>query len=160
NTAGWRFRMSSRYSLTAFALVGVLVFSPTSQGQPESKKITATHAFDLSCRKLGEPDITERTQKLGLEAYKDDNNGLGIYVSQGGLLAVGLGFQDLKLPLEKKNPEWVTGLDLPARGAGELNFDSAKVYSMEIFRDPHTNNCIFITEKGRLAVAAAGGKTG
>jgi len=151
--------MSSRFCSAAAALLIGVPLVLTSQEQQELKKVTGTHAFDLACRKFGEPEITKQTQRLGVEAFQDGNNGLGIYVTQTGSLAVARGFQDLKLPLASKNPEWVTGLDLPARAAGEVNFDNAKVHSMEVFRDPHTDNWIFITEKGQLAVAAAGGKT-
>jgi hypothetical protein len=47
---------------------------------------------------------------------------------------------------------------LPARRAGEQKFENAKVHSMEVFRDPITDNWIYITEKGYLAAASAKGK--
>ena len=128
---------------------------PGAQEQPKPKELQWTHAFDLACRRFGELDFTKDTQKFGVEAFKDNNNGLGLFISQVGSLAAGRGFQELKLPLDSKGPEWITGLDLPARAAGDNSFDKAKVHSMEVFRDPNTDNWIYITEKGYLAVASA-----
>jgi hypothetical protein len=132
--------------------------APFVEGQQKPKELQWTHAFDLSCRRFGELDFSKDTQKYGVEAFKDNNNGLGLYISQVGSLAAGSGFQDLKVPLDSKGPEWITGLDLPARKAGEEKFENAKVHSMEVFRDPNTNNWIYITEKGYLAVAPVKGK--
>jgi hypothetical protein len=129
--------------------------APTAAGQPKPKELVWTHAFDLGCRRWGELDFTKDTQKFGVEAFKDTNNGLGLFLSQVGSLAAGRGFQNLKLPLESKGPDWITGLDLPARKAGEEKFDNAKVHSMEVFRDPNTDNWVYIAEKGYLAVAPA-----
>src|SRR4051812_46890603 len=67
-------------------------------GAQQTKKLPWSHAFDLACRKFGEAEFTDKTQKFGVEAFKDDNNNLGLYVSEKGGLAVAPGFQDLKLP--------------------------------------------------------------
>jgi hypothetical protein len=153
---------SSRCISTLLALTGGLmsclflgIDAPNVLGQQKPKELVWTHAFDLACRRLGELDFTKETQKFGVEAFKDTNNGLGLFLSQVGSLAIGRGFQELKLPLTSKGPEWITGLDLPARKAGEEKFENAKVHSMEVFRDPNTDNWIYITEKGHLAVTSA-----
>lgn len=127
--------------------------------QQKPKDLQWTHAFDLGCRKLGENEFTDKTQKFGVEAFRDNNHTLGLYISQTGSLAAGPGFDSLKPPFSSKGPEWLTGLDLPARKAGEKEFtNKTQVHSMEIFRDPNTNNWVFITEKGQLAVTAARAK--
>src|SRR5262245_110489 len=77
-------------------------------GQQKPKELTWTHAFDLACRRLGEASFSKDTQKLGVEAFKDANNGLGLYLSQAGSLAAARGFKDLKLPLSSKAAEWIT----------------------------------------------------
>jgi len=150
-----------KLSLRGGLLAALLLVTQVSavQGQQKPRELVWTHAFDLACRRLNELDFTKDTQKFGVEAFKDTNNGLGLFISQVGSLAAGSGFQDLKLPLDSKGPEWITGLDLPARAAGDNSFDKAKVHSMEVFRDPNTDNWIYITEKGYLAVASARGKT-
>lgn len=120
--------------------------------QQKPKDLQWTHAFDLSCRPYGKAEFSKDTPKYGVEAFRDNNNGLGLYISQAGSIALGGGFQDLKVPFTSKGPEWITGLDLPAREAGVKEFKKdTKVHSMEIFRDPNAGNWLFIAEKGHLA---------
>ena len=138
--------------------VMLLTCAGSAIAQPKPKEIKWTHAFDLASRRFGELDFTKTTQKFGVEAFKDYNDGLGLYISQIGSLAAAGGFQDLKLPLSSKNPEWITGLDLPARKAGEERFENAKVHSLEVFRDPNTANWLCITETGSIAAASARGR--
>ncbi len=88
-----------------------------------------------------------------MEAFRDNNTGLGLYISEVGSIAVAPNFASLNLPLRpSKGPAWLTGLDLPARKAGVKEFkkDTA-VHAMEVFRDPNTDNWLFITEKGNIA---------
>lgn len=129
------------------------------QAQPP-KDLSWTHAFDLASRKFGEDSFTDKTQKFGMEVFRDNNNSLGLYVSETGSIALGQGFDGLKLPLDSKGPEWLTGLDLQARKAGELEFTrTTKVYALEIFKDPHTTNWLYITEMGQIAAAPSTGKS-
>src|ERR1700733_7200794 len=69
------------------------------QAQQKPKELQWTHAFDLACRKLGQDKFTKDTQKFGVEALRDNNNELGLYVSQTGSLAVvAQGFAGLAAP--------------------------------------------------------------
>lgn len=129
-------------------------------GQPTGQKpreLQWTHAFDLAARKFGEDKFTKDTKKFGVEAFKDNNNGLGLYVCQTGSIALAHGFATLTAPLPKSaGPKWLTGLDLPARKAGEKTFSKeTKVHSLEVFLDPNTNNWLYITEKGNIASTGA-----
>jgi hypothetical protein len=137
------------------------VLGAPAPAQPKPKELQWTHAFDLACRKYGEDKFTDKTQKYGIEAFKDNNNGLGLFVSQTGSLAITHGFDTLKAPVvESKGPKWLTGLDLPARKAGEKVFTKdTKVHSMEIFLDPNTDNWLLITEKGNIASTGAKAKS-
>src|SRR5262245_20658448 len=103
-------------------LAALAVCTPLgAQGKP--KDLIWTHAFDLSARKYGEADFGKDTQKFGVEAFKDNNNNLGLYLSQIGGIGVGPGFEGLSGAIkDSKGPEWLTGLDLPARKAGEKEF--------------------------------------
>ena len=127
-------------------------------GQDQPKDPQWTHAFDLACRKLGEAEFTPSTQKFGVEALRDQNVKLGLYVTEKGAIALAPGFEGLPASVPAKTPIWITGLDLPARKAGEKDFNKAKTYCLEIFRDPHTDNALFITSDGRVAAASAKGK--
>jgi hypothetical protein len=149
---------SATWTLTfglLLVLGGGLVLGQPAQQKP--KELQWTHAFDLACRKYGEDKFTKETQKFGVEAFKDNNNGLGLYVCQTGSIAAAQGFATLKAPLPKSaGPKWLTGLDLPARRAGEKTFSKeTKVHSMEVFLDPNTDNWLYITEKGNIASTGA-----
>src|SRR5436190_4303320 len=106
-------------ALVPFALA--LLAGATALGQQKVKDLEWSHAFDLAVRKPGENDFSDKTQKFGVEVFRDDNNGLGVYVGEKGGLALTTGEPaDRKLPLlGAKGPEWLTGLDLPARKAGQ-----------------------------------------
>jgi hypothetical protein len=116
-----------------------------------------THAFDVKCRKFGENDFSDKTQKLAFEVFKDTGTGYGLYISQVGSIAAAPGFADIQKAIkESKPPEWVIGLDLPARKAGEQKFSKdTRVHSLELFRDGNVSNWVYVTEKGLVAVAPA-----
>src|SRR5438309_1552776 len=97
---------------TLISLIAGVACGPV-QAQPKPKELQWTHAFDLACRKLGEDKFDKNTQKFGVEALKDNNNDLGLYVSQTGCMAVvAQGFAGLAAPLaNSKGPDWLTGLD-------------------------------------------------
>src|SRR5438552_439553 len=139
------------------ALTAALALSAADvAAQSKPKDLQWTHAFDLSCRAVGKAEFDKDTPKFGVEAFRDNNNGLGLYISEAGSIALGGGFQDLKVPYTGKGPDWLTGLDLPARQAGVKEFTkNTKVHSMEVFRDPNTGNWLYITETGKLAAAPA-----
>jgi hypothetical protein len=144
--------------LFAVGLV-MLVLADGAIGQGPPKDLQWTHAFDLACRKLGENEFTASTQKHGIEASRDLNLDLGLYVTENKSVALAAGFSALKPPVAAKDPVWITGLDLPARKPGEAGFTkTTKVYCLEIFRDPHTDNALFVTSDGNIATAAAKGK--
>jgi hypothetical protein len=131
--------------------------SPLPVFAQKPKEPKWTHAFDLSCRKLGEMEFTDKTQKFGVEVFKDTNTGYGLYISQIGSFAAAPGFDAISTALaNSKSPEWVSGLDLPSRRAGEKEFTKdTQVISLEVFRDGNTGNWVYITEKGNLATAVA-----
>jgi hypothetical protein len=141
--------------VTALGLFATLLNLP-AQAQGKPKELQWTHAFDLACRKFGEDKFDKNTQKFGVEAFRDTNNDLGMYIAQTGSIAVvNTGFASLKLPLKSAGPKWLTGLDLPARKAGEKAFTKeTKVHAMEVFQDPNTSNWLYITEKGNVASTA------
>jgi hypothetical protein len=144
------------------ALLATLLWSAADvAAQQKPKDLQWTHAFDLSCRPYGKVEFDKNTPKFGVEAFRDNNNGLGLYISQVGSIALGGGFQNLKLPFTSKGPDWLTGLDLPARLAGVKEFSKdTKVHSMEVFRDPNANNWLYVTEAGNIAAAPAKGGAG
>jgi hypothetical protein len=55
-----------------------------------------------------------------------------------------------------KDPSWLYGLNLKARKSNEDDFTKdTKKYGIEVFKDENTNNIIYISETGSIAVAPA-----
>jgi hypothetical protein len=141
------------------AIVPFLAATAATNAQPPLKNIELTHAFDLAARKFGEAEITPTTQRFGVEAVRDLNTGKGLYVTEKGSIALCPGFDALKPGGNAKGAVWITGLDLPARKAGEKEFlKTTKVHSLEIFRDPNTDAFLYITESGGIAATPAAGR--
>ena len=112
-------------------------------------------AFDLKVRKYGEAAFSDKTKSFGMEVFKDDNNGDGVYIGETGSVGVVRGFGGVKAPIpNSKSPAWLHGLDLKVRKAGETEFtDKTQVFGVEVFRDENTGNVVYISEKGFFAVA-------
>jgi hypothetical protein len=138
----------------------VLTFWMTGEGsrawaqKPEQPKWS--HAFDLMVRKTGEKDFDEKkTQKFGMEVFKDTNNGYGLYITEKGSLGAAPGFEKIDGAIkDSKGAKFVSGLDLPVRAPGvkEFNPEKDKNWAMEVFYDPNAGNWIYVTEEGRVAV--------
>jgi hypothetical protein len=141
--------------LFGLALAGLAAGGPAHAQGTKPIAPQWAYAFDLSCRKLGEIEFTKDTKKYGVEVFKDGNTGLGVFISQAGSVALASGF-DVKAPLkDSKAPEWISGLDLKARKAGENEFTkSTKAHAMEVFHDTNSGNWVYVTERGLLGVTA------
>ena len=138
-----------------FALFSDGAFGDDKKKDLPLKELTWSHAFDLACRKKGETDITAKTRRWGVEAFRDNNtgDGIGLYISESGSIALAPNFANVQVPIKPSmGPKWLTGLDLPARKAGVVKWDkNTGVHSMEVFRDPNVDNWLYITEVGNIA---------
>jgi uncharacterized membrane protein len=55
-----------------------------------------------------------------------------------------------------KAPEWLHGMELRVRKAGEADFNKdTKKYGIEVFRDENNGNLVYISENGSIAVVPA-----
>ncbi len=151
-----------RFAWTYPALLLTVLAAGSAAGQGQKpRELEWSHAFDLAVRKYGESEFTKETQRFGVEVFKDDNNNLAVYVSEKGGLSVCEGFQNIKPPAGNKGPDWLTGLDLPARRAGQKEFTKeTKVFSLEVFRDPNLDTWLFVTDQADLAATTAKTKGG
>ena len=97
---------------------------------------------------------------FGVEVFKYENNGRGLYIDEVGDLAVAADFAGVAAPLSNvKAPDWLHGLDLKCRRGGEKDFTKGtKVYGLEVFRDVNNGNLIYLGETGTLAVVQPGKK--
>jgi hypothetical protein len=139
----------------AGALLGSLLLQSTPAAFAQAPKPPQwTHAFDLKCRTSKELTF-DKARAWGMEVFRDDNNGNGVYILESGSLAIARGFASVPAPIkDSKSPAWMHGLDLKVRKANEPEFtEKTQVISLEVFRDENTGNWIYITEKGFVAVA-------
>lgn len=130
---------------------GKISITPAKDSTGGSAAPQWIHALDLNVRPGGEKDW-KKAKKFALEVYKDVNTGNLIYiVGETGSIAVIS--EDKAEMSDKKDPEWLHGLDLKCRKAGMPNFDKeTNIYGVEIFRDNFTNNFILLTSKGDITV--------
>src|SRR5262249_25290009 len=113
--------MSRRMSPLVLAGAMGLRFWMTGEGsralaqKPQQPKWS--HAFNFMVRKTGEKDFDEKkTQRFGLEVFKDTNTGYGLYISDKGSVGAAPGFDKLDGAIkDSKGAKFVSGLDLPAR---------------------------------------------
>lgn len=114
------------------------------------------YGYELRVRKGTEGDFTDKTQKYGIEIFKDEAAGTLIYVSETGAIAVVLA-GPITGGGEAKKPDWMFGLNLKVRKAGEKDFtDATRKWGIEVFKDDKAGNLIYIAENGDLAVIPAG----
>jgi len=76
----------------------------------------------------------------------------------GCLLAQHLPLLQAQDAEKTKKPQWTHALDLKCRKFRDEDFDKAKGFGVEVFKDPSTDNLIYISETGSIAVVPAKGK--
>jgi hypothetical protein len=115
----------------------------------ECKWITA---HGLATRKADEPEFTQKTKKFGVELFNDLGSNHLLYVCETGSIA----FAPVPGGLVKdKGPKWHHALVPKVRAPEQTNFDNAKKFGMEVFKDENTGGLIYITEIGSIATAPA-----
>jgi hypothetical protein len=115
------------------------------------------HGLTLNARPASETKW-EKGKKYGLEAYKDDNSGDLIYVNENGAVAAVPAKYAAATVIEKgkpKDPVWKDAMNLKVRKAGEIDWDKARKFGVEVFRDENNGSLIYITETGHFAVVPA-----
>lgn len=116
--------------------------------QDEIKKPKALYGLTARVRKADEAEFTDKTQKFGIEVFRDENTNTLIYLSETGSIAAAP-------PVEIKKDDkltWMHAMVLKARAGGESDFSKAKRYGIEVFMDKHTGHVLFVTETGAIAV--------
>ena len=86
--------MSTRFQMI---LIGVIAFLlgtlaaqnlPYAHAQQEPKGPKWLHGLGLKVRAGNEDNFTDKTKKIGIEVFRDENNGNLIYVSETGSISV------------------------------------------------------------------------
>jgi hypothetical protein len=130
-----------------------------SLGVVQAKDLSATKKkpkwladLDLKCRKGGDDDF-DKAEKFGVECFLDEATDNFVYLSDKGAIAVIKGDANLKVETPKK-PTWLYALDLKSRKGRDEDFDKAKLYGVEVFKDENTGNLVYICQTGSIAVVA------
>jgi len=109
------------------------------------------YSFDFPVRKAGEKD-QEKAKKIGVEVFKDENNGNLIYITETGSISVVAGKLLSKDDKDKGAP-FQHAMELSARKSTEKNFGKdTKRYGVEVFLDNNNGNVIYIAENGNVSV--------
>ncbi len=111
-------------------------------------------AHDLSCRKAGEAEFTQKTKKFGVELFQDRASNSLLYVSETGSVALAPVPGGL---VTDKGPKWHHALEPKVRAPEQEKFDTAKKFGLEVFKDENTGGLIYVTEIGAITPAAAPG---
>jgi hypothetical protein len=113
------------------------------------KKPKPLYGLEASVRKADEANFTEKTHKVGVEVFQDQNTGTLLYISEAGSIAA------VPPPGEVKKDQklsWMHAMSLKARPGGEQDFAKARKYGVEVFKDNHTGYLVYVCETGAIAV--------
>jgi hypothetical protein len=115
------------------------------------------HGLDVKVRKVGEKEFSDKTKKVGLEVYKDENTNHLFYITDAGRIAV-VPAGSASKPDEVKPPTWFHAFEVKVRKADEKEFTKdTRTYSVEVYKDDNANTLLYICETGDIAVVPAGG---
>jgi hypothetical protein len=120
---------------------------------PKAKDADHLHGLDLKVRKGGAKDFGAGTKAYGVEAFRDDNTGNLIYITEMGSLTVVPGKQTLTAPTKNPSePVFQHGLDLKCRLFGEKDWkkETTPLFGIEVFNDDNTGCTIYIVETGAI----------
>jgi hypothetical protein len=145
------FQDDSTNTIVGITEKGWLTVIPAATVGAETKCKWLT-AHDLATRKAGELEFTASTKKYGVELFRDLGANRLLYVCETAALA----FAPIPGGLvTDKGPKWHHAMEPKVRAIGEKDFDKAKRFGLEVFKDENTGGLIYITEVGAIATAAA-----
>jgi hypothetical protein len=116
------------------------------------------HAVVLKVRGPSEDGFTAASKRVNVEAYREENTGGLVYLTDGGGVAAAAVPADTAAV--KLAPLY--GQAVRVRSADETGYtDATKRLGLEVYRDATTGHLLYVTEAGGLAVvpAPAGGVT-
>jgi hypothetical protein len=141
-----------RWAICGLVVLGLVGTFTLAQ---ESKGISWKHGLSFQVRKAGETTFTKDTKAYGAEVFLDKDINQLVYINEKASL--GLGTAGKLQEGDVKAPLLYHAIEVRVRPAGENGFGNAKKFSSEVFRDPNTDNLVYISETGSMAVAPAAG---
>lgn len=126
------------------------VAAPATTPDPKKSPAWKGHyGLDLRVRTADEKDLTEKTKRVGLEVFEDLRANTLVYITETGHIAV-VPFSG-KFVEGARNVKGMDGMGLRARKGAE-KFEEAKKFGVEMFLDNRTENIIYLSETGSIAV--------
>jgi hypothetical protein len=137
-------------AILAISEAGALAVAPAGQIGKDHRCQWLT-GLDLSVRKAGEAEFTQKTKKFGIELFRDLGTNLLLYVCESGSIA----FAPVPAGLvTDKGPAWHHGLEIKVREYNQ-SYENARKIGLEISKDENTGGLVYITETGAIATAIA-----
>jgi hypothetical protein len=147
------FQDDNTKSVIVISEAGALaVAKAPATGFGSDKKCEWKTAHDLHCRKAGEPEFTKGTKKWGVEMFQDRGTNQLLYVCESGGVALAPVPGEL---VTNRGPKWHHAMEPKVRSPEQDRFENAKKLGVEVFKDENTNDLIYITETGAIAVSTS-----
>lgn len=136
--------------VTEAGLIAAYPTAPPSPPEPDKVKAPkALYGMSLRVRKAGEADFGDKTKKVGVEVFRDENDGALVYVSETGSIAV---VAPPAAVQSGKGVTWKHAMELKARAGGEASFEKATRFGIEVFQDNNTGYLVYVDDVGSIAV--------
>jgi len=142
----------------SFLIAGLGARAVVRAQEAKVKDAVWKHGVDVYCRKAGEDAFDKKvTKKFSIECYQDENNDVGVYISETGSVSI----VPSKLfkggdGAKSKAPLYQHGLELAARKFDEKDFSkTTKRFAFEVFKDENSGGLIYISETGGIDTVPA-----
>ncbi len=122
----------------------------------DTKGISWKHGLSFQVREPGATAFTDKTPKVGSEVFLDKDLNQLVFIAENGSLGVGPSGK-LQETGDVAAPRLFHALEVRVRPAGKTDFKDAKKFSSEVFRDPNTDNLVYVCNSGWLAATSAAG---
>jgi hypothetical protein len=137
-------------AILLFGGICFLLPSPNEAIGQDKKGPKWSHAYDLKARKSDEKDFTKDTKAFGVEIFRDENNGILMYITDTGSIAVAPG---KSVGDTSKGPKWSHAQELKVRKTGEKDFTKqTQKFGVEVFKDEAVAGLMYICESGSFGV--------
>jgi len=146
------FEDEATHAIIGISQSGAITVAPAVPiGMDRSCKWLTAH--DLSARKAGESEFTDKTKKYGVELFRDMGSNRLLYACETASIA----FAPIPGTLiTTAGPKWHHALEPKVRSPEQTTFENARKFGMEVFKDENTGGLIYIVaETGAIATAPA-----
>lgn len=130
-----------------------IAFAPVPSSLSNDKGPKWHHALEVKVRGP-EEEAFDKAKRVGIEAFKDENTGGLVYISETGSIATAPAPATAPEKNKILSPKPLYGLVLRVRGADEADFsDATKRMGVEVFEDPNSSTLLYVSSSGAIATA-------